>query len=173
MRFYLEFVYLYYEKEIYLEVPRLRPDLVPSHPVFVPARLECTLKCSSRMNLGSSSRVGLDYGLGSSSSCKNPGLSSSSSRMSMYPEFGSYFDSIQGMVCSTFCKCCEEYISIFCSYTWRISHGSTLQQEPHGKRTANNFEGSGLFKKIFDLVLTRWVARQLENFKGGSISHDK
>ena len=102
MRFYLEFVYLYYEKEIYLEVPRVRPDLVPSHLVFVPAylgRLECTLKCPSQMNLGSSFCMRLDYGLGSSSSCKDPGLSSSSSRMSMYPEFGSYFDSIQ--VCAS------------------------------------------------------------------------
>ena len=81
---------------------RVRPDLVPSHLVFVPAhlgRLECTLKCPSRMNLGSSFCMRLDYGLGSSSSCKNPGLSSSSSRMSMYLEFGSYFDSIQ--VCAS------------------------------------------------------------------------
>ena len=36
MHFYLEFVYLYYEKEIYLEVPRsrssrVRPDLLPFH----------------------------------------------------------------------------------------------------------------------------------------------
>ena len=102
MRFYLEFVYLYYEKETCLEVPRVRPDLVPSHLVFVPAhlgRLQWTLKCPSRMNLGSSFCMRLDYGLGSSSSCKNPGLSSSSSRMSMYLEFGSYFDSIQ--VCAS------------------------------------------------------------------------
>ena len=39
--------------------------------------------------------------------------------------------------------------------------------------TEGDFERIRLFKKIFNRVLMQWVAQQLEDFKAGSISHDK